>query len=174
MTVLRATWRTPLGWMAMGITLLLTWGGLWAVGLSFQKIQPVESLVSNVELIEAPAGMGGRALQVDVTTPAPGSCVRMTTAFLHEDAPGVLTYYLLGTTFNGSGFGARRGSPFGMETVPGRPLSFVVVMSVPPSIPDGKYQFIYRNLYTCQMLAGLVVWRIQYEAPPVTVWVGPH
>jgi hypothetical protein len=174
MNVLRATLRTPLGWIAVVVTLMLTWGSLWAVEWGFQQIQPVESSVSNVTLIEAPVGTGGRTLQVDVTMPAPGNCIRMATAFLHKDAPGVPTFYLLGTTFNGYGFGARGGALFDTRMAPGRPMSFVMVLPVPSSIPDGKYQFIYGNLYSCQVLGGLLVWRIPYAAPPVTVWVGPH
>jgi hypothetical protein len=174
LTMLLASWRTRLGWISMLLTLALTWGSLWAIGRTFEHDQPVESTISSVAVLNPEEGKAGRSLRVEVTTPPPGNCVRMTTELLYQDSPGIPTYYQLGTTFNGSGFGARGGSLFGMPVTPGRPLTFAVVLSIPASIPDGKYQFIYRNLYTCAWFAGLVVWRIQYEVPPVPVWVGPH
>ena len=73
---------------------------------------------------------------------------------------------------NGAGFGSRNGAGFGMQPNSTKPLDFVMILALPANIPDGEYRYVYRSLYTCLWLGGLVQRRILYEAPPIPVRVG--
>jgi hypothetical protein len=50
---------------------------------------------------------------------------------------------------------------------------FVQMLAIPASIPDGQYEYVFRSVYTCLWLGGLIQRRIRYEAPPIPVRVGP-
>jgi len=174
MTCLASAWRSNLGWVSALATLALTWGGLWTAGWSLEQGQPVTSKILTVEVLQARTDAVARTLRVEFTTPHPGNCIRFAIEGLYQETAGVPVYYPLGTALNGSGFAGRNGATFGTRTQVSQPLNFVVMLALPSTIPDGLYQFVYRSLYTCSWLGGFVVRRIQYEAPPVPVWVGAH
>jgi hypothetical protein len=142
--------------------------------LSLEKAQPVETVISHVEVLEPPKGATGRSLRVAITAPPPGKCIRISSQFLHWVGPGTPTFYALGATMNGAGFGGRDGTGFAMQTDSRKPLDFVMILALPANIPDGEYHYVYRSLYTCLWLGGLVQRRILYEAPPMPVRVGQH
>lgn len=168
-----SAWRTHLGWMSFALVLAFTWGGLWSAGWALGRAQPVEIVINHVEQLDALNGTAGRTLRVEITIPAPGNCFRLSNHFLFSDEAGTPTFYTLGSAMNGGGFGLRNGVGFGMHEPPGKPLNFAMVFSIPPSIPPGQYQYVYRSLHTCLWFGGLVQRRILYEAPPIMVRIGP-
>lgn len=170
---LRSAWRTHLGWISFTLMLTFTWGGLWVVGWALGNAQPVHVVVNNVAVLDALNGMAGRTLRIEITVPPAGNCFRLSNHFLFADAAGAPTFYALGSAMNGGGFGARNGAGFGMHEPPGKPLDFVMIFSIPPSIPMGQYQYVYRSLHTCLWMGGLVQRRILYKAPPIPVRIGP-
>jgi hypothetical protein len=170
---LRAAWRTHLGWISFTLVLALTWGGLWTAGWALGAAQPVEVVVHDVQVLDALNGTAGRTLRIEVTVPPPGNCFRLSNHFLYSDEARTPTFYALGSAMNGGGFRFRNGAGFGMQTPSGKPLDFAILFSIPPSIPPGRYQYIYRSLHTCLWMGGLVQRRILYEAPPIPVRIGP-
>jgi len=174
MTSKMSAWQAKHGFVSFAIVLSFTWGCLWLAGLSLEKAQPVETVISHVEVLEPPKGATGRSLRVAITAPPPGQCIRISSQFLHWVGPGTPTFYALGATMNGAGFGGRDGTGFAMQTDSRKPLDFVMILALPANIPDGEYHYVYRSLYTCLWLGGLVQRRILYEAPPMPVRVGQH
>ena len=170
---LLAAWRTRLGWISCALVLAFTWGGLWLAGWSLGRAQPVEVAVNSVKVLDGLDGMAGRTLRVAITVPPPGNCFRLSNHFLFSEGTRQPTFYALGSAMNGGGFRLRNGAGFGMPEPPGKPMDFVMMFSIPPSIPAGQYQYVYRSLHTCLWLGGLVQRRILYEAPPILVRVGP-
>jgi hypothetical protein len=172
MTSRISAWQAKHGFASFAIILSFTWGSLWLAGLSLEKAQPVETVISRVELLEPPEDATGRSLRVTVTAPPPGKCIRISSHFLYGNESGTPTFYPLGATMNGAGFRNRKGAGFGMQPDPTKPLEFVMILALPANIPDGDYQYVYRSLYTCLWLGGLVQRRILYEAPPIPVRAG--
>jgi hypothetical protein len=168
-----SAWRTQLGWISFAVALSATWGGLWLIGFGFEKAQPVETVVDNVAVLYAPRGTAQRTLRVEITAPPRGNCVRFSLQFLHHDGPGASTFYPLGSSISGDGFNTGIGPAVDAHTPAAKPLDFVLMLSIPASIPDGQYQYVFRSLYTCLWLGGLVQRRILFEAPPVSLRVGP-
>jgi hypothetical protein len=158
--------------MSMAVTLAFTWTAIWLIGWHFEQAQPVATRIAHVGLLEAPNGASARTLRVEFNTPPPGNCTRFSEATLYSDGVDVPVEYPLGVGVNGSGFGARNGAVFGTRTPPKQPLTYVVMLPLPPELPDGLYQFVYRSLYTCPFFGGFVVRRIPFEAPPVALTVG--
>ncbi len=168
-----SAWRTHLGWTSFALVLALTWGGLWSVGWALGNAQPLEVVIGHVEVLDALNGTAGKTLKVAITVPPPGNCVRLSNHFLFSDGAGSPTIYALGSSMNGGWFRFRNGVAFGMHDPPGKPKSFAMVFSIPPSIPPGQYQYVYRSLHTCLWFGGLVQRRILYEAPPIPIRIGP-
>jgi hypothetical protein len=170
---LLSAWRTQLGWTSFAVALSATWGGLWLIGLGFEKAQPVETVVDNVAVLYAPKGTAQRTLRVEITAPPRGNCVRFSQQFLHQVAPGTSTFYPLGSSISSDGFNTGISPTVDVQTPAAKRLDFVLMLSIPASIPDGHYQYVFRSLYTCLWLGGLVQRRILFEAPPVSLRVGP-
>jgi hypothetical protein len=168
-----SAWRTQLGWISFATALSVTWGGLWLIGLGFEKAQPVETAVDNVAVLDAPKGTTQRTLRVEITAPPSGNCIRFSQQFLHQDGPGTSTFYPLGSSMSGDGFGTRNGATVDVRTPAAKRLDFVLMLAIPASIPDGRYQYVFRSVYTCLWLGGLIQRRILFEAPPVSLRVGP-
>jgi hypothetical protein len=158
----------------MAVTLALTWAGLWAVGSNFEQTQPVVSGIVRAEVLEAPNGTSARTLRAEFTAPTPANCTRFSAASLSRDDAGTPVDIPLGAGLNGSGFGGRYGAVFGTTPRPKQRLGFVVMLALPPDLPDGLYQLLYRSVYTCPLFGGFVVRRILFEAPPVPIWLGAH
>jgi hypothetical protein len=174
LSYLLSAWRTQLGWISFATALSVTWGGLWLIGLGFEKAQPVETVVGNVAVLSAPKGTTQRTLRVEITAPPRGNCIRFSQRFLHQDGPGTSTFYPLGSSISGGGFKPGDGSAVDAQTPTAKQLDFVLMLSIPASIPDGRYQYVFRSVYTCLWLGGLVQRRILFEAPPVSIRVGPQ
>jgi hypothetical protein len=162
-----------LGWMSFALVLAITWGGLWMLGWGLEKSQPVQTVVGNVVVLDAPAGTKERTLRVEFNAPPPGNCVKLSQHLLHRIGPGTAILYPLGSSMSGEGFRSPTGEM--MQVLPLRvvPQDYVQMLSIPASIPDGRYEYVYRSMYTCLWLGGLVVRRIMYEAPPIPVRIGP-
>jgi hypothetical protein len=173
LTYLRHAWSTQLGLLSFSIVLALTWGGLWLAGWGLGQAQPVEVVIKSVEVLTPPDGTTDRTLRVEITAPAPGSCLRLSYQFLHQDGPGEEAFYALGTTMNGDGFRDRHGAGFGMEAPSGKPLDFALMLPLSSAIPAGQYHYVYRSVYTCLWLGGIVQRRLMFEAPAVPLHLGP-
>ena len=165
---LLSAWRTQLGLTSFAIALSVTWGGLWLAGWGLEKSQPVETVISSVSVLQAPSGSTERTLRVDVTAPPAGNCMRFSQHLLRQTEAGVLTSYPLGSSMSGNGFDTGSDAAFGVQPPPPpNAQEFVLMLSIPASVPNGKYEYIFRSIYTCLWLGGFVQRRIFFEAPPV-------
>ena len=159
-----ASWRTPLGWISFAIALSLTWGGLWLAGWTFTQMQPVKSEVRSVKTLNAPARTVVQMLQVVIATPHTANCTRLSQNMLFQDEHGTASIYPLGSSMSGDGLG------IGWMSVTQH--DFVLNLPIPAAIPDGEYKFLYRSVYLCSWLGGVIQNRLHYDSLPVLVRVG--
>ena len=159
-----AAWRTHLGWISFAIALAFTWGGLWLAGWTFTEMQPVRSEVRSVEVLTAPARAVVQVLRVVIETPHTANCTRLSQNMLFQSDHGVASIYPLGSSMSGDGLG--------IAWVSVTQHDFVLNLPIPPAIPDGEYKFLYRNVYLCSWLWGVIQNRLHYDSPPILVRVG--
>jgi hypothetical protein len=165
--------RLHLALVSYSIALGLTCGALWFSGLSLDKIQPEQNQLRDVAVLDAPGGTTDRTLRVEYNAPPAGSCVKFSQHLLRQMRPGTPTFYSLGSTMSGGGFGTPNGATLIELARRVKSQDFVQMLSIPASIPDGQYEYVYRSVYTCVWLGGLIQRRIPYEAPPVQIRIGP-
>jgi hypothetical protein len=165
--------RLHLGLFSYSIALGLTCGTLWLAGLSFDKTQPVRTRIVDTAVLDAPDNTTEKTLRVELTAPPAGNCVKLSEHLLRQVGPGPQTFYPLGSSMSGDGF---RTPDDATPAAPPRRVKsqdFVQMLAIPASIPDGQYEYVFRSVYTCLWLGGLIQRRIPYEAPPIRIRVGP-
>ncbi len=164
LTCVHAAWRTQAGWIAALVGLAFAWTLSWIAGNYFEHSQPVQTQVRSVTVMDVPPGSIERSLRIEIQSPPAPNCVRISQQLLYQFNNGSHIFYPLGSALNGGGFNRSWRSD--------RPLSFVLILSVPSGTPPGEYMFVHRSIYTCSYLGGFVERRIVFEAPQVPVLVG--
>lgn len=173
LTYVMSVRRLHLGLFSYSIALGLTCGTLWLTGLNFDKTQPVQTRIVDAAVLDASDSTTEKTLRVELTAPPAGNCVKLSEHLLRQVGPGPQTFYPLGSSMSGAGF--RAPDEVAPAALPQRVKSqdFVQMLAIPASIPDGQYEYVFRSVYTCLWLGGLIQRRIEYEAPRIPVRVGP-
>ena len=159
-----AAWRTHLGWVSFAIVLSLTWSGLWLAGWTYQAIQPVRSEIGSVELLDVPARPVIQMLRVTIKSPHSSDCTRLSQTMLFQGERGRAIVYPLGSSISGDGLDLIWKSATQHE--------FVLNLPVPPAIPDGNYRFLYRSVYVCSWLGGLIQRQLHFDSQPFSIRLG--
>ena len=160
----RTVWGTHLGLVSFAISLSLTWGGLWFAGWTYQAMQSVASEISGVELLNIPTRTVIQMLRVTIESPHSGDCTRLSQTMLFRGERSRAVIYPLASSMSGDGLD--------MVWPSAKQHNFVLNLPIPPAIPDGEYNFLYRSVYVCSWLGGLVQRRLHYDSPPVAVRIG--
>jgi hypothetical protein len=164
-TCLLCAWSTHLGWITVAIALTLTWGSLWFTGRTFAAMQPVTSAVGSVEMVNAPPRTVIQMLRVAIESPHTSNCTRESQIILYRSEHGTPATYPLGSTMSGDGLP-------GMIWSSATRHDFILNLPIPPAIPDGEYELMYRSVYSCSWLGGLIQRQLHQDSPPVPVRVG--
>jgi hypothetical protein len=164
LTCVLTVWRTHLGWVSFAIVLSLTWSGLWFAGWTYQAMQPVRSEISSVELLDVPARPVIQMLRVMIDSPHSGECTRLSQTMLFKSEHGKAIIYPLGSSISGDGLGLNWTSVTQHD--------FVLNLPVPPAIPDGNYKFLYRSVFVCSWLGGLIQRQLHFDSQPFAIRLG--
>lgn len=130
------------------------------IGLALEQAEPVRTVVHSVNMIETDGTAANRSLQVEFTAPLPTECTRVTQYGLYAPVrDGRVRYYSLGSGLTGVGL---------MRS--GQHVSVQVVLSLPPAIAPGAYEFSLRTLLSCDWVWGLFSRQITSETTaPVVI-----
>jgi hypothetical protein len=158
-----AAWSTYLGLVSFAIALSFTWGGLWFAGWTYQAMQPVKSEISGVELLNIPARAVIQMLRVTIESPHSADCTRLSQTMLFKGERGRAIVYPLGSSMSGD--------RLDLAWPSATRHSFVLNLPIPPAVPDGEYRFLYRSIYVCSWLGGLIQRRLHYDSIVVRVGV---
>ncbi len=159
-----SAWGTHLGMASCTIALSLTWGGLWLAGRTYAAMQAVKSEITGVELLNIPTRTVNQMLRVTIESPHSGDCTRLSQTMLFQGGRGKVFIYPLGASMSGDGLDLAWPSATRHD--------FLLNLPIPPAIPDGEYRFLYRSVYVCSWLGGLIQRRLHYDSLPVAVRVG--